>query len=270
LELFMMGLPTPFYMHTDTVAAESLLASAKLEAADLSRPSREQAAAMLPYVAEPSNIGCDHLRDCLERPQKYGIPSKLTADFLVAFFTLLWRGDVPAVLNVFPRNKHRRGVLNVSTDTSAVPVGQPCAHAAPLVHSMTSESARGSDAFYVVHAGLVTLLRRRNALFFSKLGNLTADAIYAKMEALARMGWRAGLGSQPVVSAVWVVASPWISTWECICVIVCVVTWMAVGSLLLFVYYKKTMSDQGRATFVSKVPRRNDWIRGDGPADKGA
>ena len=156
-----------FYMHTDSHAIDHLGAALAQDPAfaglDLSAPGAtdalvrapgDHAAALLPHLIAPDNVGCGHLKLILKHPDDYGVRQGLAQQFIAAVFRALWAGaDIHYVVL---QGDHAEGA-----------VVQITAGKGMLAHSRvpTVAPCHGESQIFVAHPEVVGWLRSQIAHF---------------------------------------------------------------------------------------------------------
>ena len=167
-----------FYMHTDEHAELRLGTSLNITQFDILEPAEGQKERLLDSVANPSFLGCGHLRLMAQNPGVYGVPSTLFTNFMRIYHRTLW-GMEGADL----QGRVRMDVLPGDHDENAVIVmlESGCPGFAPVV-----AARRDMPHLFVADNVAVLTLRKDLIAFFNresaaKSTNLTSieDAVTA-------------------------------------------------------------------------------------------
>jgi hypothetical protein len=159
-----------FYMHSDDHAVAALLERLRVEhpGAALPSPTDHDALAqfmqspppelretILELLADPSFVGCGHLRMMLLHADAYGVRAELVGEVLRNFHRDLWAGHLATDFVVLEGRHHESAVLTVELEHE--------------VHTYTRiplVSPRVDDTeIFVLHPDVAHFVRRENAAF---------------------------------------------------------------------------------------------------------
>lgn len=154
-----------FYYSSDRKAVENLGKLLRIERLDLtdSPPNQDMKNSLLKELTLPDNIGSEHFRKLMKKPDKYNTRKGLTEMVIRAFFKTIWdKAQVPPI-----QKKLRFVVLegqNLEKAFVKIQTTADCANTgiAPLIAPKTSDSS-----MYVVHPQAVAVMRQELSNFFA-------------------------------------------------------------------------------------------------------
>lgn len=162
-----------FYLHTDGHAAQRWLGHVGLSFEDqeeveslLQAPPEPYRARLLDAVAEPSHVGCGHLRLSLQHAEDYGVRARLVRDVLRAYFRRLWQGDPRLEFVVLEGEHAESAIVSIEMERKVHAYTQ-----IPLV----SPRVRDTEVF-VIHPQVSAFIREQNSAFLlEEVPSITAS-----------------------------------------------------------------------------------------------